>query len=56
MDKFGLLLLNLTPVIYFLAIISLISNILGYTNLTDITIKIIVESATTVIPFLKSYN
>jgi potassium efflux system protein len=51
MDKFGLLLLNLTPVIYFLAIISLISNILGYTNLTDITIKIIVESATTVILF-----
>ena len=51
MGKFGLLLVNSTPAIYFLAIISLISNILGYTNLTDITIKIIVESATTVILF-----
>ena len=51
MGRFGLLLLNLTPVIYFLAFISLISNILGYTNLTDITIKIIIESITTVILF-----
>ena len=51
MGRFGLLLLNLTPVIYFLAFISLISNILGYTNLTDITIKIIIESITTVVLF-----
>lgn len=51
MGKFGTVLLNLTPVVYFLAFISLISNILGYTNLTDITIKIIIQSATTVILF-----
>ena len=32
--------IKLTPVFYFLIIISIISNIIGYTNLTDITLKI----------------
>lgn len=33
-------LIKLTPVFYLLIIISIISNIIGYTNLTDITLKI----------------
>lgn len=49
--KFGLLLIRCTPIIYFLTIISMASNILGYSNLADITIKIILQSATTIIIF-----
>ncbi|AUS04672.1 mechanosensitive ion channel family protein [Pseudotamlana carrageenivorans] len=41
LDKgLGKLLFQLVPVVYLLSIISIISNILGYTNLTDITLKI----------------
>ena len=43
-DGFGKLLIRLTPVIYILSVISIISNILGYTNLTDITLKISTQS------------
>lgn len=42
--NFGLLLIRLTPVIYALLFISVVSNILGYTNLTDITLKISTQS------------
>ena len=42
--NFGLLLIRLTPVLYALLIISIISNILGYTNLTDLTLKISTQS------------
>ena len=38
--KFGLLLIKMAPVIYALLLVSVISNILGYTNLTDLTLKI----------------
>lgn len=38
--KFGLFLIRATPVIYLLSLISIISNILGYTNLADISLKI----------------
>ena len=38
--KLSELLIKLTPVFYVLIIISIISNIIGYTNLTDITLKI----------------
>ncbi|MBU2949504.1 mechanosensitive ion channel [Tamlana agarivorans] len=37
---FGKLLFRLVPAVYILTIISIISNIFGYTNLTDITLKI----------------
>ncbi|PTM07002.1 MAG: hypothetical protein DA407_10950 [Bacteroidetes bacterium] len=38
--KLSRFLIKLTPVFYLLIIISIISNIIGYTNLTDITLKI----------------
>ena len=42
--NFGLLLIRITPVIYSLLFISIVSNILGYTNLTDLTLKISTQS------------
>jgi small-conductance mechanosensitive channel len=42
--KFGLLLIKMAPVIYGLLLVSVISNILGYTNLTDLTLKIGTQS------------
>ncbi|MDN3642833.1 mechanosensitive ion channel [Lutimonas halocynthiae] len=42
--NFGLLLIRVTPVIYGLLFISIVSNILGYTNLTDLTLKISTQS------------
>ena len=42
--KFGMLLIRLTPIIYILVLISVVSNILGYTNLTDLTLKITTQS------------
>jgi len=42
--SFGLLLIRVTPVIYGLLFISTVSNILGYTNLTDLTLKISTQS------------
>jgi len=42
--NFGLLLIRLTPVVYALLIVSVVSNILGYTNLTDLTLKISTQS------------
>ena len=38
--KLSQFLIKLTPVFYLLTLISIISNITGYTNLTDITLKI----------------
>jgi len=49
--KFGLLLVKMTPVIYILSIVSIVSNILGYTNLTDITLKICIQSGIITIIF-----
>lgn len=37
---FGALLLGLAPVFQLIALISIVSNLLGYTNLTDLTLKI----------------
>jgi small-conductance mechanosensitive channel len=42
--KFGMLLIRLTPVVYAFVLISIVSNILGYTNLTDLTLKITTQS------------
>ena len=44
LDGFGKLLVKLTPIIYILSLISIASNLLGYTNLTDITLKISTQS------------
>ena len=43
--KFGSLLIRLVPVVYILSIISITSNILGYTNLTDLSLKIVIQSS-----------
>ncbi|WP_194766120.1 mechanosensitive ion channel family protein [Tamlana sp. I1] len=48
---FNAFLIRLTPVIYFLSAVSIISNILGYTNLTDITLKISTQGAIITILF-----
>ncbi|WP_435137376.1 mechanosensitive ion channel family protein [Formosa sp. A9] len=50
-DGFNWLLIRLTPVIYVLSIISILSNIFGYTNLTDITLKISTQSGIITILF-----
>lgn len=47
----GAFLIRLTPVVYFFIIIAVISNILGYTNLTDLAIKICIQSSELFIVF-----
>ncbi len=42
MKEFGSLLINLIPLVYLSLFVSIISNLLGYTNLSDLTLKIIV--------------
>jgi small-conductance mechanosensitive channel len=49
--KFGLILIRLTPILYALSLISVISNILGYTNLTDLTLKIVTRSGEITVVF-----
>lgn len=49
--KFGLLLIRMTPVVYGLLLTSVISNILGYTNLTDLTLKIGTQSGVATLLF-----
>ena len=49
--KFGLLLIRMTPVMYLLSIVSIVSNVLGYTNLTDLTLKITTQSAEIAVVF-----
>jgi small-conductance mechanosensitive channel len=49
--KFGLLLIHAVPLIYLLSIISIVSNVLGYTNLTDLTLKINIQSSIITIIF-----
>jgi small-conductance mechanosensitive channel len=50
-SRFSLFIIRLTPAIYFLAIVSIISNILGYTNLTDVTLKICTQGSVLSIVF-----
>jgi len=50
-NQFGGFLIRLTPTVYLLLIISIVSNILGYTNLTDLTIKICTQSSKLTIVF-----
>jgi len=40
LSRFGALLIRLTPVFYLILAIALISNVLGYTNLTEVCIRI----------------
>ena len=42
--KFGTLLMRVAPVLQLIALISIVSNVLGYTNLTDLTLKIASQS------------
>jgi len=51
MGKFGILLVKSVPILYFLLFISAISNITGYTNLTDITLKIATKSSIITVTF-----
>lgn len=39
-NKLGYFLIKIAPIIYVFAIVAIISNVLGYTNLTDITLRI----------------
>jgi small-conductance mechanosensitive channel len=43
--RFGRQLIRLTPLLYVLSAISIISNLLGYTNLTDLTLKICTQGS-----------
>ncbi|MGB5172337.1 MAG: mechanosensitive ion channel domain-containing protein [Eudoraea sp.] len=45
LNKFGYLLVTLTPVIYFLILVSILSNILGYSNLADISLILGTQSS-----------
>jgi small-conductance mechanosensitive channel len=49
--KFGRLLIRATPVLYLLSLISIVSNLLGYTNLSDLTLKINTQSSIITIIF-----
>lgn len=49
--KFGMFLIRLTPVVYGLLLISIFSNILGYTNLADLTLKISTQSGVITVSF-----
>jgi small-conductance mechanosensitive channel len=49
--NFGLLLIRLTPVVYILLLTSVISNLLGYTNLSDLTLKISTQSGVITVIF-----
>lgn len=51
--NFGLLLIRLTPLVYFLLFISIVSNILGYTNLTDLTLKVSTQSGVFTLIFME---
>ena len=53
---FGNALIKSAPVLFFLAIVSMVSNLLGFTNLTDITLKICTESAVLTIIFYAVLN
>lgn len=44
-NNFGKFLINLVPVFYVLLLISIISNLLGYTNLTDLSLKVATQSS-----------
>jgi small-conductance mechanosensitive channel len=48
---FGKLLIQLAPVVYFLSTVSIFSNILGYTNLADMSLKVILQSSIITIIF-----
>ncbi|MBT8302368.1 MAG: mechanosensitive ion channel [Maribacter sp.] len=51
LSRFGSLLIRLTPVFYLILVIAFISNVLGYTNLTEVCIKIINQGSELTIIF-----
>jgi len=48
---FGRFLFNAVPFFYLLVLISIISNVFGYTNLTDISLKIVIQSTVLTVIF-----
>ncbi len=44
-SKLGILLIRSTPLLYLLSLVALFSNILGYTNLTDVATKICTQGS-----------
>jgi potassium efflux system protein len=53
---FGNAIIKSTPLLFILAIVSIVSNLLGFTNLTDITLKICTESAVLTVLFYAVMN
>ncbi|MCH4822243.1 mechanosensitive ion channel [Gramella lutea] len=51
LGDFGTFLLKLVPILFVLGLIAIVSNILGYTNLTDLSLKIATRSGVFVILF-----
>ncbi|WP_136480185.1 mechanosensitive ion channel family protein [Cognatitamlana onchidii] len=51
LKKMGVFFIRLTPLIYGLALISILSNILGYTNLADISLKFCTQGSAISIVF-----
>lgn len=49
--KFGLQLIRISPLLYILSTISIISNLLGYTNLTDLSLKICTQGSILIVIF-----
>jgi len=49
--KFGLQLIRISPLLYILSAISIISNLLGYTNLTDLSLKICTQGSILIVIF-----
>lgn len=45
LNRFGSFLVTLTPLLYFLIIVSVVSNILGYSNLADISLILCTQSS-----------
>ncbi|WP_276391262.1 mechanosensitive ion channel family protein [Eudoraea chungangensis] len=45
LNRFGTFLVTLTPLLYFLLIVSVVSNILGYSNLADISLILCTQSS-----------
>lgn len=52
----GAFLIRLTPVVYFFLIISVIANVLGYTNLTDLALKMCMQGSELLVVFIAMFK
>lgn len=55
LGKLGTLLIKLVPIIYLLSITSIISNVLGFTNLADLSLKICTQIGAMIMMFYAVY-